>query len=48
MTIVLRVVGALLLLGAAAVAQSDARASRREAAAWQQLVTLQSRRRLGP
>ena len=40
MTIVLRVVGALLLLGAAAVARNDARLARREADAWQQLATL--------
>jgi hypothetical protein len=40
MTIVIRVLGALLLLGAAALARNEARLARAEAAAWQQLVTL--------
>jgi tetratricopeptide (TPR) repeat protein len=40
MTIAIRVFGALLLFGAAAVASSDARQARDAAKAWQQLATL--------
>jgi hypothetical protein len=40
MTIVLRVAGALLFAGAAALAAAGARESRRQADQWQQLVTL--------
>jgi hypothetical protein len=41
MTIVARVLGALLFVGVALVARNEARATRAEAGAWQDLVTLQ-------
>jgi len=41
MTIVSRVLGALLFVGVALVARNEARATRAEAATWQQFVTLQ-------
>jgi hypothetical protein len=40
MTLALRVIGAVLLLGAAVLARNEARLARIEAGAWQQLVTL--------
>jgi hypothetical protein len=40
MTIALRVLGALLLLGSAALVRNEARLARAEAAAWQELATL--------
>ena len=40
MTIAIRVLGALLFLGAAALARSEARQARADAAAWQDLATL--------
>jgi hypothetical protein len=40
MTIALKVVGALLFLGAAVVARNEARLARSEATAWDQLITL--------
>ncbi|HQZ37548.1 MAG TPA: hypothetical protein PLH72_00810 [Vicinamibacterales bacterium] len=39
MTIALRVIGALLLLGGAVLARNEARLARSEASAWQQLLT---------
>lgn len=41
MTILVRVLGALFFVGVALVARNDARATRAEATAWQELVTLQ-------
>jgi hypothetical protein len=41
MSVAARVLGAVLLLGAAVLARNEARRARDEAAAWQQLVTLQ-------
>jgi len=41
MTIVARVLGALFFVGVALVARNEARATRAEATAWQELVTLQ-------